>query len=101
MSAVFKIMPRNEGGKHFLQKMSKKWKRRVWKARKRQRKQQMAYEIHKNVGVLHAIVFADGALEAKSARESSHRLFLKGAWSEERANRTSNRATRASKNYKK
>ena len=61
----------------------------------------MAYGIHKNVGVLHAVVFADGALEAKSARESGHRLFLKGAWSEEKANRTSNRATRASKNDKK
>ena len=89
MNAVFKIMLRNEGGKHFLQKISKKWKRRVWKARKRQRKQQMAYEIHKHVGVLHAVVFADGALKAKSARESSHRLFLKGATSEHIANRTS------------
>ena len=65
MNAVFKIMLRNEGGKHFLQKISKQLKRRVWKARKRQRKQQMPYEIHKNVGVLHAVVFADGALEAK------------------------------------
>jgi len=26
------------------------------------------YEIYKNVGVLHAVVFADGALEAKSAQ---------------------------------
>ena len=57
-------------------------------------------KIYKNVGVLHTIVFADGALEAKSARESGHRLFLKGAWSEETANGTSNRATRASKNGK-
>ena len=39
-------------------------------------------------------------LEAKTARESSHRLFLKGARSEHIANRTSNRATRASKNVK-
>ena len=37
-------------------------------------------------------------LEAKTARESSRRLFLKGARSEHIANRTSNRATRASKN---
>ena len=98
---AFKIMLRNEGGKHFLQTISNKLKRRVWKARKRQRKQQMAYEIHKNVGVLHAVVFADGALEAKSARVSSHRLFLKGAWSEQKANRTSNGATRASESEKK
>ena len=26
------------------------------------------YEIYKNIGVLHAVVFADGALEAKSAQ---------------------------------
>ena len=37
-------------------------------------------------------------LEAKTARESSHRLFLKGARSEHIANRTGNRATRASNN---
>ena len=61
----------------------------------------MAYEIYKNAGVLHAVIFADGALEAKNAPESSHRLFLKGAWSEQKANRTSNRAARASKNEKK
>ena len=60
----------------------------------------MAYEIYKNVDVLHAVVFAEGAVEAKNARESSHRLFLKGARSEKRANRTSNRATRASKSEK-
>ena len=60
----------------------------------------MAYEIYKNVSVLHAVVFAEGALAAKSARESIHRLFLKGARSEKRANRTSNRATRASKSDK-
>ena len=46
---------------------------------------------------MHTVVLADGALEAKSARDSCHRLFLKGAWSEQIANRTSNRAARASK----
>ena len=60
----------------------------------------MAYEIYKNVDVLHAVVFAEGALEAKNARESSHRLFLKGTRSEHIAKRTNNRATRASKIYK-
>ena len=46
---------------------------------------------------MHTIVFADGALEAKSARNPRHRLFLKGAWSEQIANRTSNRAAITSK----
>ena len=46
---------------------------------------------------MHTIVFADGALEAKGARDSRHRLFLKGAWSDQIANRTSSGAARASK----
>ena len=46
---------------------------------------------------MHISVFADGALEAKAARESSHRLFLTGAWSGQIAKRTSNGATRATK----
>ena len=49
---------------------------------------------------MYTIVLAGGALEAKTARESSHRLFLKGAWSGQIANRTSNGATRATKSDK-
>ena len=37
----------------------------AWKA---QRKQQIVYEIHKIAGVMHTLIFADGALEAKSAQ---------------------------------
>ena len=33
----------------------------------------MAHETCKTAGVMHAIIFADGALEAKCARDSSHR----------------------------
>ena len=58
-------------------------------------------EIHKIAGVMHTIVSADEALEAKSEQDLSHRLFLKGAWSEQIANRSSNGATRASKSDKK
>ena len=49
---------------------------------------------------MHTVVFADGARDAKNARESSLKLFLKGAWSEQRANRRSSGATRASKSDK-
>ena len=50
-------------------------------------------------------LFADGRFckrcsEAKNARGCSHRLFLKGTWSEHRAKRTSNGATGATKNHK-
>ena len=44
--------------------------------------------------------FCKRGLEAKTARDCSHRLFLRGGRSEHIANRTSNRATRASKNNK-
>ena len=57
----------------------------------------MAHQIHEISGVMHTIAFADGALEAKHARESSHKPFFKGAWSEEKAKRASNGATRAIK----
>ena len=67
------------------------------RALKTHRKWQIAREIHKIVGVMHTTFFADGALEAKRARDSSHRLFLKGAWSKQIANPTSNGETRASK----
>ena len=46
---------------------------------------------------MHAIVYVDGALEAKCTRDSSHRRFFTGAWSGQRAKRTSNGATRATK----
>ena len=49
---------------------------------------------------MHTVVFAAGAWEANAARESSHRLFLKGAWSGQIAKRTSNGATRATKSDK-
>ena len=71
------------------------------RALKTHRKWQIAREIHKIVGVMHIIFFVDGALEAKRARDSSHRLFLKGAWSKQIANRTSNGETRASKSDKR
>ena len=70
---------------------------RVLQAR---RKHQIAHESYKIEGVMHAVVYVDGALEAKCARDSSHKRFLKGAWSAQRAKRTSNGATRASKSDK-
>ena len=55
----------------------------------------MAYEIYKFVGVMHAVVVADGALEAKCARHSSHRPFLKSSRSGKIAIYTPKRATKA------
>ena len=36
------------------------------------------YEIYKNVGVMHAVVFADGALEAKNAQVIGHNQIFEG-----------------------
>ena len=44
--------------------------------------------------------FCRRGLEAKNARDSGHRRFLKGAWGEHIANRASNWTTRAGKNDK-
>ena len=38
----------------------------------------MAYEIHKIAGVMHAVVFADGALEAKNAQVMGHNQNVEG-----------------------
>ena len=54
-----------EGGEHSLSKLCNFGKTRVYEAVKIQRKQYMAYETHKFAGVMHAVVVADGALEAK------------------------------------
>ena len=61
-----------EGGKHFFKKMDKLMKERVCRARKAQRKQQMACEFHKIASAVHTILFADWALEAKNAQFTGH-----------------------------
>ena len=45
------------------------------------------YEIYKNVGVLHAVVFADGALEAKSAQVVGHNQNSNGLKKRETSDR--------------
>ena len=91
----------NKGGKQICKKNKKKYKKHVCRVLQARRRRQIAHEIQKIEGVMHAVVYVDGALVAKCARDSRHRRFLKGAWSGQRAKRTSNGATRASKSYKK
>ena len=89
-----------EGGEHIFEKSDKIRSKSVCRVLKARRRQQEAHEIYKIAGVIATVVFADGALEAKNARQSNQRLFLKGAWSEQRANRRSSGATTASKSDK-
>ena len=90
-----------EGGEPFLQKVSKFNQQKVYKAMKIQQKPYTAYENRKLAGVMQVIVAADGALEAKCARESRHRPFSKGPRSEQTAIRTTKQVTRASINDNK
>ena len=62
---AFKIMLRNEGGKHFSKKMKKFCKKKMCKALKAQGKEQIAHEIQKIASVMHRVVFADGAWRRK------------------------------------
>ena len=87
-------------GSKFVTQNGKKYKKHVCGVLQARRRQQIAHEIYKIDGVMHAVGYVDGALEAACARDSSHSRFLKGAWSGQRANRPSNGATRASKGDK-
>ena len=68
-----------EGGKQICKKNRKKYKKCVCRVLQARRRQQIAHEIYKIDGVMHAVVYVDGALEAKCARDLSQKRFLKGA----------------------
>ena len=100
LHTVFKIMLTNEGGKLFFKKSDTKLEEGgVW-SMKSMKKTADCIRNSQNCKCYAYCGSCKRGLEAKTARESSHRLFLKGARSEHIANRTSNRATRASKHDK-
>ena len=63
-------------------------KKRVVKAWKAQRKQQIVYEIDKIVATMHTLIFAEGALAAKNARDCSQKQYFDAGM--ERTNRDRN-----------
>ena len=69
----------------------------AWKA---QRKQQIVHEIHKIANVMHTLIFAERLWMRKMHETAARSYLLKGAWSEEIANRTGKGATRANKSGK-
>ena len=78
INAIFKIMVANEGGDHIFKKMTKRWKKgacKAWNAKKKttdciQNSQTCKrYAYHR---------FCKRGMEAKAARDCSHRLFLTG-----------------------
>ena len=52
-------------GSKFVTQNGKKYKKHVCGVLQARRRQQIAHEIEKIEGVMHAVVYVDGALEAK------------------------------------
>ena len=98
--ATFETMLATEGGDQIFKANDKILSKSMCRVLKARRRHQIAHEIWRIAGVMYTVAFADGGMEAKCARDSSHRRFLKVAWSEQRAKRTSNGAARASKSDK-
>ena len=70
----------------------------AWKA---QRKQQIVYEIHKIAGVMHTLIFADGALEAKSAQVMGRLQNFNGLKKRKNSDRNGQKSEQSKSNAKK
>ena len=60
----------------FLRKMRRYFVKKVLETWQAQRKQQIVYEIDKIVATMHTLIFADGALGAKNARDCSQKQYF-------------------------
>ena len=78
MHATFKIMLPTEGGEHIFKKANKNKEKRAQRAIKRQRKQQMAHDIHKIAAVMHTVIFAERPRRRKVHETAARNYFLKG-----------------------
>ena len=54
-----------EGGKQICKKNKKNYEKHVCRVLQARRRQQIAHESYKIEGVMHAVVYVDGALEKK------------------------------------
>ena len=59
------------------------------------------YEIYKNVGVMHAVVFADGALEAKNAQVVGRFQNVNGLKKRKNSDRNGQKSEKSKSNDKK
>ena len=58
----------------------------------------MAYEIHKFAGVMHAIVVADGALEAKDAQVTNEKQHFEGFKKRKNRDRNGKKSNKSKQN---
>ena len=70
----------------------------AWKA---QRKQQIVYEIDKIVASMHTLIFADGALGAKNARDCSQKQYFDAGMERKNRDRNGQKSEKSKYNYKK
>ena len=70
----------------------------AWKA---QRKQQIVYEIDKIVATMHTLIFADGALGAKNARDCSQKQYFDAGMERRNRDRNGQKSTKSKSNCKK
>ena len=70
----------------------------AWKA---QRKQQIVYEIDKIVASMHTLIFADGALGAKSARDCSQKQYFDAGMERKNGDRNGQKSEKSKYNCKK
>ena len=69
----------------------------AWKA---QRKHQIVYEVYKIVATMHALIFADGALGAKNARDRSQKQYFDAGMERKNRDRNCQKSEKSKYNYK-
>ena len=76
-------------------------KKKVLEAWKAQRKQQIVYEIDKIVASMHTLIFADGALGAKNARDCSQKQYFDAGMERKNGDRNGQKSEKSKLNHKK
>ena len=66
-----------------------------------QRKQQIVYQIIKIVAAMHTLIFADGALGAKNARDCSQKQYFDAGMERTNGDRNGQKTEKSKYNYKK
>mgnify|MGYP003332816660 CR=1 FL=1 len=70
----------------------------AWKA---QRKQQIVYTIDKIAATMHTLIFADGALGAKNARDCSQMQYFEEGMERKNGDRNRQKSEKSKYNYQK
>ena len=90
-----------EGGEHIFRKYDDILQKKVLEAWKAQRKQQIVYEIDKIVASMHTLIFADGALGAKNARDCSQKQYFDAGMERKNRDRNGQNSEKTKYNCKK